>query len=309
MELAAALSRDLCQHASTQRKEDDNLKENETEVIPTEGAEAQESAQEQEPVVEAEAANPVVEAETENPAAEPTAENPAEGAEAEPVAEPAPESAALTDHDLRRALVRAYQETTKQWAWVAFLFPTEQEAWFEEEGRASEMDYKQAHYTVADDVVTLTDITDVKLTVSVSELNATLAARNDALAEANKRINELETQVSELKPYKDAADAAEQARMEAELAQARADFKAKMLETKLFEEAELESSEELKQMIAQRDEAALKMEIAERFMARLEQPQSAPAVETAAASAPRTGLTESADVDNATFMRIFLGKA
>lgn len=311
IELAAALSKDVYVEEA-QRKEDGVL---ESENMIQEQAVSEVVEEVAEPVVEVvnneetsevEGANPEVVAEAE--LVEATAEG--EVVEGIPVEEVVVEEAMLTDHDLRRRVAEAYRTQQDKWGWVAFWFPADNEAWIEYEGRPTEMDFMRVTYTVENDEVTINTAEPVKLTVSVAEINQALEARDNAIATANDKINNLTAQIAALQPYKDAADKAEQERIEAEMAEKRTAFKEKMISSKLFTENEIETSEALQSMIECLDEAGLKNEIAERFMAKL---NSEPAVvETAQveeqpAEETRVQVSE-AEPDARAFMRIFLGK-
>lgn len=220
------------------------------------------------------------------------------------------ETASLTDYDIRKKIRKAYQEQVHCYGYIAFFFPAENKAWMEKDCRDSELDYDVVEYTVENDEVTITSITPCKLTVSVAEVNDTIAARDDAIAKANAKINNLTAEVAELKPYKEAADKAEQERIEQETAEKRQTFKAEMMKTKLFTEEEIETSEELKAMVNNMDEAAFKAEVAERFIKNI---QSDTVTETAEVkteiAAVRHDLSNNDDeVDNETFMRHLLNK-
>lgn len=302
LELAAALSRDVFTAKEAQRKEDGIL-ENEnmnqeqvvSEVVEPEVDAAETSAQK--------AAEPEVEG------AESADENGEEGTAEESVA--GVEGAMLTVYDLRCRIGEAYRTQYDKWGWVSFWFPANNEAWIEEDNRETEMDLVRVNYVVENDEVTITNAEPVKLTVSVAEINSALESRDNAIAKANDRINELSAQVAALQPYKDAADKAEQDRIEAEIAEKRKAFKEKMISSQLFTAQEIENSEELKAMIDSLDETALKSEIAERFMEKLEnEPATHVDVAQAAVQTSEEARVQVGDgeVDNKAFMRIFLGK-
>lgn len=220
------------------------------------------------------------------------------------------ETASLTDYDIRKKIRKAYQEQTHCYGYVSFFFPAENKAWMEKDCRDSELDYDVVEYTVENDEVTITSVTPCKLTVSVAEFNDTLAARDDAIAKANAKINDLTAEVAELKPYKDAADKAEQERIEQETAEKRTAFKSEMLKTRLFTEEEIETSEELKAMVNNMDEAAFKAEVAERFIKNMQNDTETETAEvkteTAAVRHDLSGNDNK--VDNETFMRHLLGR-
>ena len=77
-----------------------------------------------------------------------------------------------------------------------------------------------------------------------------------------------------------------------------------MLDSKLFTQAEVDTSEQLKAMIENLDENAMKMEIAERFMKQMTTKTETPEQ----VIAERTNLTEEDKTDNAAFMRVLLGR-
>ena len=312
LELAAALSKDVCRVNRAQREEDKSL-DNENNVAVETSTPVVEEVQTAEPVAEEVTA---------------TAESAAEGNEQDPqtaetqVAEEvvgveaqtstdSVEQSQLTWRDLRGRINEAYRAQHNNWGWVAFWFPADNEAWIEPETRENELEYVKVTYTVENDVVTITDAVNVTLTVSVAEINEAIAARDNSLVKANEQIVELTAQVATLRPYKEAADAAEQVRIEAETAAKREAFRAKVVATKLFTEDELETSEVLRTMIDSMDEAALKSEIAERFMAKMETTEAeAEVVEQASLKVEdtRTVVGENTRVDNRDFMRVFLGK-
>lgn len=311
LELASALSNDLC-HAQGAKREEDEIVENELTVSTEEVLPVEETVQEAEvvePVVEAE---PVVE-QAEEPAVEQVEQ--AEGVVAETPAEP--EVSMLTEYDLRRRVQEAYRNYADKWCWVCFWFPANNEAWLEYEGRETELDYMRVLYDVDEEIVTITEATPVRLTVSAAEINETLAGRDNAILQANQTINELNEQIASLQPYKDAADEAERQRMEAEIAEKREAFRKKMLDTKLFTQEEIAQSAELQAMIAELNDAAFKAEVAERFIAHMsaepagdvqtevssvESPAAVPAVEAERIDVASHG------IDNETFIRMLLNR-
>lgn len=313
VELAAALSKDMCRMNTSQRKEENTLENENKQVV----------EQPAEPVAETTADAGVATDPAESSPADGSA---AEGAEAADVqnggedaaaepdlasAEPEgqePEQAMLTEYDLRRRVNEAFRTQYDKWGWVCFWFPASNEAWIEEEGRESELDYVRVVYTVENDQVSITSAEPVKLTVSVSEINGAMEARDSAIEKANSKINDLTAQIAALQPYKDAADKAEQERIEAETAQKRQAFREKMLASKLFDADEIETSEALSAMVEAMDETALKMEIADRFIKKLnsdEEKKSEPEV-AAAQDQTRVIVQDSEKIDNNAFIRALL---
>ena len=275
---------------------------------------AAESAENVETPVETEQTAEVSGSDVDAPAVAESDGEPEDTAVSEVVVDDKPEveSAMLTNYDLRRRIQEAYLAQYNKWGWIGFWFPANSEAWMEDESRDSELEYTRIVYTVGDDdTVTIQETQAVTLTVAVSEINTALATRDDAIVKANERINELSAQIAALQPYKDAADKAEQERIEAETAEKRKAFREKMVSSKLFDEDELETSEVLKNMIECLDENALKAEIAERFMAKLDKPAE-PVVDVAQAAQPAVQETRTQVGDGKPgcqeFMRVFLGK-
>ena len=159
------------------------------------------------------------------------------------------EVSALTDYDLRRKLNKACREKmSNEWCWVSFIFPEEHVVWAEYDGRESELDYKMFTYTVEGDVVTVSEPTDVKLTVSVSEVNSNIAelqgkveTLNNSLVEASNSIQGLNTQISELNVYKEKFEEAEQLKIAEELAQKQNDLKIYAAKSGFITDEEIES--------------------------------------------------------------------
>lgn len=312
-ELAMALSKDVFVSKTAQRKEDGIL-DSENVIQEQIAAENAENVETPVQTVEAERDAETSGSEADVAAVAETDSKPEDAAVAEAVTEDKPEveSAMLTNYDLRRRIQEAYRAQYNKWGWIGFWFPANSEAWIEDESRDSELEYTRIVYTVGDDdTVTIQETQAVTLTVAVSEINTALAARDDAIVKANERINELSAQIAALQPYKDAADKAEQERIEAETAEKRKVFREKMISSKLFDQDELETSEVLKNMIECLDENALKVEIAERFMAKLDKPAE-PVVDVAQAAQPVVQETRTQVGDGKPgcqeFMRVFLGK-
>lgn len=191
-----------------------------------------------------------------------------------------PETASLTDRDLYRLISKACEKAVGYWGYISYWFPEEKTVWFKAENAETVLDYKLFTYEVTDDIVTVSEPQDVKLTISVSDVNAVIAEKDskigaltaeleikdDAVIKAGEKINKLNIEISELKPYKDAADKAEKERVEAEIAEAKESLKNNMLKTKLFTDEEI-AKPEIAELIEARNETAIKNLIAERYIA------------------------------------------
>lgn len=297
--VAEALSRDLIDQKSS--KEDETLKKNKTSAQVEPQVDPQVDPQVTEPAVEPAQAAPV------EPTVEPAQAEPQniEPAQAEP-AEPQPEEpqgepvvASLTDWDIQRKIDQGARGLIDGWYWVAYLFPEEHKALLRVEGN-DELSYVQVSYVVNDDdTVTVSDPVDVKLSVSVSEINSKVAELTDTIASLNQKVNDLTAEVETLTPYREAAQKAEHDAAEAKL-------RAYAENSKQFTEEELQS-EEMTKIFSELDESALKMMIADRVVsAQAQQIQ-------ATVSAPQVQLSNTSNLtvnepsaDGVSLMRAFL---
>lgn len=258
MLIAAALANDI--NIKLQEQEDSNLaKEKELEASVNVGTE--------------ETGTPVVtensdSATVENKGAEPTM-TPENGSNGEL------EVSALTEWDLRKAIQKACQEKINKWCWIFYHFPVEKTVWVEYDGRASEIDYMVFTYEVNGDVVTVSDPQEGHFVVSIPEINNVVSTKdleisqkNETLIKANEKIIELKSEVANLTPFKESCEKAERERIEAEIAEKKKELSAKMVKSKLFTTEELESSE-IKALIDNADETAIKNMMADRLMASL----------------------------------------
>ena len=308
--VAEALSRDLIDQKSS--KEDETLKKNKTsaQVDPqvTEPAVEPAQAAPVEPTVEPAQTEPQniepAQAEPTEPqpaepetASEPQPEEPAEPQPEEPQGEPV--VASLTDWDIQRKIDKGARGLIDGWYWVAYLFPEDHKALLRVEG-GDELSYVQVSYVVNDDdTVTVSDPVDVKLSVSVSEINSKVAELTDTIASLNQKVNDLTAEVETLTPYREAAQKAEHDAAEAKL-------RAYAENSKQFTEEELQS-EEMTKIFSELDESALKMMIADRVVsAQAQQIQ-------ATVSAPQVQLSNTSNLtvnepsaDGVSLMRAFL---
>lgn len=284
--VAEALSRDLIDQKSS--KEDETLKKNKTSAQVEPQVDPQVDPQVTEPAVEPAQAAPV-EPTVEPAQAEPQPEEP----QSEPVV------ASLTDWDIQRKIDEGARDLIDGWYWVAYLFPEEHKALLRVEG-GDELSYMQVSYVVNDDdTVTVSDPVDVKLSVSVSEINSKVAELTDTIASLNQKVNDLTAEVETLTPYREAAQKAEHDAAEAKL-------RAYAENSKQFTEEELQS-EEMTKIFSELDESALKMMIADRVVsAQAQQIQ-------ATVSAPQVQLSNTSNLtvnepsaDGVSLMRAFL---
>ena len=298
MEFAEALSQDILSQGldiKNEAKEENNLQSNiETQV-------AEENVEET--VVE----TPVAET-TESSTETEVTENKDET-----------EVSQLTEYDLRKKICEACRAKLDKWCWISFHFPVEKEVWLEVDGRESELDFVRMTYTVENDTITVSDPEDVKLTVSIAEVNTKIAeleaevsTKDEAIIKSGEEITRLKTEISELSPFKEKFEQAEQERIENELKEKKDNRVSSITKSGLITKDEIEASEELKGYVDNLDEKSLKAILADRYIASLsdnttEISETQNEVETEAASTNLDGL-EDEQLDVKSIMKNYFGK-
>ena len=283
MEFAEALSQDILSQGldkENEAKEENNLQSNiETQV-------AEENVEET--VVETPVAD-TTESSTETEVTENKDET---------------EVSQLTEYDLRKKICEACRAKLDKWCWISFHFPVEQEVWLEVDGRESELDFVRMTYTVENDTITVSDPEDVKLTVSIAEVNTKIAeleaevsTKDEAIIKSGEEIARLKTEISELSPFKEKFEKAEQERIENELKEKKETIISSITKSGLITREEIEASEELKGYVENLDEKSLKAVLADRYIASLsenntEVSETKTEVETETASTNLDGLED-----------------
>ena len=283
MEFAEALSQDILSQGldkENEAKEENNLQSNiETQV-------AEENVEET--VVE----TPVAET-TESSTETEVTENKDET-----------EVSQLTEYDLRKKICEACRAKLDKWCWISFHFPVEKEVWLEVDGRESELDFVRMTYTVENDTITVSDPEEVKLTVSIAEVNTKIAeleaevsTKDEAIIKSGEEIAKLKTEISELSPFKEKFEKAEQERIENELKEKKETIISSITKSGLITREEIETSEELKGYVENLDEKSLKAILADRYIASLsenntEVSETKTEVETETASTNLDGLED-----------------
>lgn len=264
--LASALSKDCLEssYAENSVKEENMSKSKKEEVVVEATSEIAETVEE---TVE----ETVVETPIEN------AENVDNDNKEEEVAQEQPtvdetEVSAITVNDLRKKLQESVAKATK-YGWVCYVFPTESYCLVRDDSIEDELSYLKFTYTVDGDDIVLGEPEEVKLVVSVAEINSEIAAKNDALVVANEKILELEKEVAELSTYKEQIAQLEVEKAEKELAEKRESLKQYALKSNRITEEELGEGEnanaEIKRMISELDEVGIKALISDRLIASL----------------------------------------
>lgn len=205
------------------------------------------------------------------------AENNAEGAIDEtPVAtlnNDVTEISQLTEYDLRKKIREACRAKLDKWCWISFHFPVEKEVWLEVDDRESELDFVRMTYEVNNDTITVSDSENVKLTVSISEINTKVAeleseisTKDDAIIKSGEEISKLKVEVSTLTPFKEKFEKDEQEKVAAALQVKKDTLVSSVTKSGLITKEEIESSEELKGYVDTLDDKSLKAILAERYM-------------------------------------------
>ena len=210
----------------------------------------------------------------------------------------------LTEYDLRKKICEACRAKLDKWCWISFHFPVEKEVWLEVDGRESELDFVRMTYTVENDTITVSDPEDVKLTVSIAEVNTKIAeleaevsTKDEAIIKSGEEIARLKTEISELSPFKEKFEKAEQERIENELKEKKETIISSITKSGLITREEIEASEELKGYVENLDEKSLKAVLADRYIASLsenntEVSETKTEVETETASTNLDGLED-----------------
>lgn len=218
-------------------------------------------------------------------------------------------TAQLTEWDLRDKIREACRAKLGKWCYVSYHFPVEKEVWCEYDGAESELDYVKFTYTAENDVVSVSEPTYVKLTVSIAEINAKISElnkevetvkaeldlKNEAITKASETIQNLNTQISELTPYKEQVEVAEKKKIEEKIAAEKESLKQKLLKGNLFTEAEI-AEKDIKDLIEARDVSAINSLIADKFVASFDVKDNAQdSVDTA--STTETTVTATANLE------------
>lgn len=283
-ELAEALEKDVAElDIENEEMEDTDLAEKTKKEAPVKDTEnkdlenptVERTGEEKDTAVCGTKKKKVSTAEVENSVEDTTEKASTEGSNEEP------DTASLTDGDLYRKINEECRKVINCcWGYISYWFPEEKTVWYRPDNAETQLDYKLFTYEVVDDVVTVSEPQDVKLTVSIADVNTAIAEKDnqigalkaeleikdDAVIKAGEKINKLNVEISELTPYKEAAEKAEQERIESEIAEAKETLKNNMLKTKLFTKAEIAEAE-IAELIESRNETAIKNLIAERYIA------------------------------------------
>lgn len=228
------------------------------------------------------------------------------------------DTAALTAYDLRRKVTEACRAKFGDWCWVSYLFPEDHEVWCEYDGE-TELDYLKFTYTVENDVVTVSEPENVKLSVSVKTINDTIAEyektiseKDDLIVQSSSEITALKSENSELAQYKEKFDQIQQEKIVAELKQKKEDLIASVVKSGQITREEIEASEELSGYVDNLDKKSLMAIVGERVSAsltnRANKNVETSEVESGIHISSNLNNEDDANVDKASIMRHFLKK-
>lgn len=310
--LADISNTDIANYEDIEEKEDMNLAEKTKKDVSVEDTEKEKETPDS--VDETEKDKKKKDEETAESAVEPEG-NPEE-----------PETASLTDRDLFRKINKSCEDAIKFWGYISYWFPEEHTVWFKSDDAPTQLDYKLFTYTVENDEVTVSEPQDVKLTVSVSDVNTVLAEKDEkietltaeleikdkAVISAGEKIGKLNVQISELQPYKEQVEKAEQEKIEAEIAEEKESLKKNLLKGGLFTKEEIAKAE-IAELIEARDKTAINSLIAEKYIASFDKEETdvAEDVETEESNpVTATASLETDDVNESasSFMTKFLSR-
>lgn len=181
------------------------------------------------------------------------------------------ETAELTIWDLQEQLTYACREKLGKYCYAAYVFPETHQCWCVYDGASTALDYMLFNYSVNGDNVSVDEGTPVRLTVSIAQINDTLAEKDAALVAANETVATLSDELANLKWYKEQYEAAEAERKAVQKAERVAQLRELLIKSRYFSESDLES-EPISSLLESADEAGVKALIADRFMETLNEP-------------------------------------
>lgn len=212
----------------------------------------------------------------------------------------------LTVCDLRNKIQELCRTKLKVWCYVDLMFPNEKYVLVETDNRTSQLEYTKFTYEVNGEEVTIGEPETIRLVVSVENINAEIASKNEAILSTNEEIKNLKATIEELTPYKEEAEKGEREKAEKELAEKQEGLKKYAIKSGYITSEEIETSEEIKLMISEVNETAIKALIVDRLMSGKEEnvvASTKPEVETASLVSEETTPTDYKSV-----MKKFLGK-
>lgn len=283
LDIESAAASNIDQLEDTNRKEGLSMDANEVVVVETSEEETKEETvevtaennnTEETVAVEADEVvdNEVAEASEDNPVEE-SANEPeqVESSESEDNNDAEETSAMKTTEDIYRmirdALNDSGREDFKGYMEVSMVFPEEKIVLVRDYNMRS-LEFVKYNYRIDGDKVVLENEEKVELNVSPLQINSEIEKKNNAIVEANNRIVELENQNAELIKAKEELDKIRADKADAEHAEAVNKLREYVVNSGRFTKEEIES-EAIQNAINGLNEAWIKAEIADRFIAEL----------------------------------------
>ena len=187
------------------------------------------------------------------------------------------ETSELTGEDIMKRIYNKLRDKYG-WGWITYFYPEEHYVlWHEYE--MDELTYIKHTYTVNGDDVEVDDGEEIKLVVSMAEVNTRVAELNEALVSANNTINAQKDELNALASYRDAFEQAEAERVAREHEAAVAEMRQYCVDSGRFTNEELDG-EELSALIKNMDKASINTMIAERLIAEMRNQKPEPEVAT-----------------------------
>ena len=227
-------------------------------------------------------------------------------------------TSALTEYDLRKELYKAIEEKLDcDWFYVLYHFPADKVIWVQE-CEAKETDVIVFNYTVENDVVTISEPKEMKLIVSVAEINSTVEKlnaeineKNSAILKTNEIIQNLKNEVASLSVYKEKFEIAEQEKIEKEQQLQRTELAEYALKSGYITKEEIETSEEIKGYIESLNKEKIQSIIADRVIASLDKninDKSKKKIETSEFKVEKVNLNNVEDIDYRSIIQNFIKK-
>ena len=181
---------------------------------------------------------------------------------------------ALTVEDIYdKARVEIKKALSNIWGYIAYLFPEAHEIWYYYDGD-TELDYYKFTYEVNGEDVTVSEPEKVTLTVSVKDINSTVAEyektiseKDELIVKASAEITTLKADNADLSEYKQKFTEMEQEKIASELAQKKEDLIASVVKSGQITREEIEKSEELSGYVNELDKKSLMAIVGERLSA------------------------------------------
>lgn len=212
----------------------------------------------------------------------------------------ATDTSALTEFDLKKELKKAIADKLGIRMWdfdIFYHFPADKTVWVHLWEAKSQLDIIVFTYTVENDEVTVGEPTITKLSVSVSEINTTVASLNEKIKTQAESLVKANEDITALSEYKEKFEQAEQEKVKRELSEKRETLKTYALKSGLIAEAELSENQALAEAMSSLNKEAIDIVIAERFMQKQE--STKPSVEAASVAHIRTNFESDGNVASA----------